>query len=273
MLADQIHTFAELLAPHEDNAGKLTVWINRTRAADLLSPCFFANGLERDRAAVDAALTLPWHNGHVEGANTENKFPKRLMYGRAGHRLLRQVVSRPGADPFHERNPQRAVGRARRRPQAGSFVSMTKLISMTWPGKVSSVMPKTVLAGRWSPKYPGPTSTSVTSRVHAAVSTPDGHASTPSRVARFLDRSHLGGHHRGPRFACSGYRAILCHRFNGPGRPARGSCAGCRGAAARCGSPSSCNPCRPGRDRAGRGAAPTGEESVFQPCSIRNEVT
>jgi len=55
---------------------------------------------------------------------------------------------------FHERSPQRAVGRARRRPQAGSFVSMTKLISMTWPGKVSSVMPKTVLAGRWSPKYP-----------------------------------------------------------------------------------------------------------------------
>jgi hypothetical protein len=44
--------------------------------------------------------------------------------------------------------------RARRRPQADSFVSMTKLISMTWPGKVSSVTPKTVLAGRWSPKYP-----------------------------------------------------------------------------------------------------------------------
>jgi DNA-binding HxlR family transcriptional regulator len=32
-------------------------------------------------------------------------------------------------------------------------------------------------------------------------STPDGHAATPSRVARFLDRSHVGGHQRGPRFA------------------------------------------------------------------------
>ncbi|MFF3488849.1 PP2C family protein-serine/threonine phosphatase [Streptomyces sp. NPDC002701] len=35
VLADQIRAFAELLVPHEDNAGKLTVWINRTRAADL----------------------------------------------------------------------------------------------------------------------------------------------------------------------------------------------------------------------------------------------
>jgi len=92
VLADQIRTFAELLVPHEDNSGKLTVWINRTRAADLPFLHSFANGLERDRAAVEAALTLPWHNGRTEGANTKIKFLKRLMYGRAGHRLLRQVV-------------------------------------------------------------------------------------------------------------------------------------------------------------------------------------
>ncbi|NSL43569.1 transposase [Streptomyces sp. 8P21H-1] len=92
VLADQIRSFAELLVPHEDNAGKLTTWINRTRAADLPFLRSFANGLERDRAAVETALTLPWHNGRTEGANTKIKFLKRLMYGRASHRLLRQIV-------------------------------------------------------------------------------------------------------------------------------------------------------------------------------------
>ncbi|GGY09369.1 hypothetical protein GCM10010358_72780 [Streptomyces minutiscleroticus] len=90
--ADQLRTFAELPAPHEDNAGKLTAWINRTRGADLPFLHSFATGLERDRAAVDAALTLPWHNGRTEGANTKIKLLKRLMYGRAGHRLLRRIV-------------------------------------------------------------------------------------------------------------------------------------------------------------------------------------
>ncbi|MFD7714193.1 transposase [Streptomyces sp. NPDC059786] len=92
VLADQIRTFAELLVPHEDNGEKLTAWITRARSADLPFLHSFANGLQRDRAAVDAALTLPWHNGRTEGANTKIKLLKRLMYGRAGHRVLRQIV-------------------------------------------------------------------------------------------------------------------------------------------------------------------------------------
>ncbi|MEU6540180.1 transposase [Streptomyces sp. NPDC047000] len=67
-------------------------WITRARGADLPFLHSFANGPERDRAAVDAVLTLPWHNGRTEGANTEIKLLKRLMYGRAGHRLLRRIV-------------------------------------------------------------------------------------------------------------------------------------------------------------------------------------
>ena len=92
VLADQIRTFAELLTPHADNAGKLAAWITRTRGADLPFLHSFANGLERDRAAVNAALTLPWHNGRTEGVNTKIKLLKRLMYGRAGHGLLRRIV-------------------------------------------------------------------------------------------------------------------------------------------------------------------------------------
>ncbi|GGV05411.1 hypothetical protein GCM10010502_70380 [Kitasatospora aureofaciens] len=51
-----------------------------------------ATGLARDRAGVDHALTLPWHNGRTEGVNNKIKLLKRQTYGRAGHRLLRQRI-------------------------------------------------------------------------------------------------------------------------------------------------------------------------------------
>ncbi|WP_086018980.1 transposase [Streptomyces viridosporus] len=92
VLAGQIHAFADLLIPREGNAEKLTAWITRSRSADLPFLHSFANGLERDRAAVDASLTLPHHNGRTEGATTKIKLLKRLMYGRAGHCLLRHTI-------------------------------------------------------------------------------------------------------------------------------------------------------------------------------------
>lgn len=50
----------------------------------------FAEGLRRDRAAVEAALALPWSTGPVEGKITKLKLVKRSMYGRGGIGLLRQ---------------------------------------------------------------------------------------------------------------------------------------------------------------------------------------
>ncbi|WP_405192748.1 transposase [Streptomyces anthocyanicus] len=76
----------------EGNAEKLTAWITRSHSADLPFLHSFTNGLERDRAAVDASRTLPHHNGRTEGTNTKIKLLKRLMYGRAGHRLLRHII-------------------------------------------------------------------------------------------------------------------------------------------------------------------------------------
>jgi transposase len=38
---------------------------------------------------VEAALTLPWSTGPVEGRITQLKLIKRQMYGRAGFDLLR----------------------------------------------------------------------------------------------------------------------------------------------------------------------------------------
>ncbi|GAB2785444.1 hypothetical protein GCM10027073_17410 [Streptomyces chlorus] len=51
--------FAQLLAPAEGNDSKLTDWITAVRAADLPHLHSFTNGLELDRAAVDAGLTTP----------------------------------------------------------------------------------------------------------------------------------------------------------------------------------------------------------------------
>jgi transposase len=50
------------------------------RASDLPHLHAFANGLELGRAAVDADLTLPHHNGHTEGVNTRTKRIMRQMH-------------------------------------------------------------------------------------------------------------------------------------------------------------------------------------------------
>jgi transposase len=91
-LADSVSDFAVLLTPAQENAAALTGWTARVRAANLPFLHSYVTGLERDRAAVDAALTLPWHNGRTEGINSKIKMIKRQTYGRAGHPLLRQRI-------------------------------------------------------------------------------------------------------------------------------------------------------------------------------------
>jgi transposase len=48
--------------------------------------------LEKEVAAVQAALTEPWSTGQVEGQITRLKYLKRQMYGRAHLDLLRLRV-------------------------------------------------------------------------------------------------------------------------------------------------------------------------------------
>ncbi|TDC04302.1 transposase, partial [Streptomyces sp. 8K308] len=67
-------------------------WINAVRTTDLPHLHAFVNGLELDRAAVDAGLTLPHHNGRTEGVNTRTKRIMRQMHGRAGFALLRHRI-------------------------------------------------------------------------------------------------------------------------------------------------------------------------------------
>lgn len=78
-----IREFASLLVPDPGNEIGLTKWIAAVRASDLPHLHAFANGLELDRAAVNAALTLPHHNGRTEGVNTRTKRIMRQTHGRA----------------------------------------------------------------------------------------------------------------------------------------------------------------------------------------------
>ncbi|MFT7836773.1 ISL3 family transposase [Saccharothrix sp. BKS2] len=94
-LANLIRGFAALLTPAAGNDAKLTEWIATARAADLPHLRSLTNGLEIDRSAVDAALTLPYHNGRTEGVNTRTKRIMRQMHGRAGFDLLRHRILLP----------------------------------------------------------------------------------------------------------------------------------------------------------------------------------
>nr|WP_247880679.1 transposase [Brucella intermedia] len=59
---------------------KLGAWIDATKTSLVSS---FANGVEKDIAAIRNAIISPWSNGQTEGQITKLKLIKRQMYGRA----------------------------------------------------------------------------------------------------------------------------------------------------------------------------------------------
>jgi transposase len=89
-LTGHIRTFGRMIS--ELQGDRIPQWIKAVRADDLPSLHTFANGLERDLAAVTAGLTLPWSSGVVEGHVNRIKMLKQQMYGRAGFALLTKRV-------------------------------------------------------------------------------------------------------------------------------------------------------------------------------------
>ena len=67
-------------------------WIEVARHSEITELARFAKSLEHDKAAVEAALTLPWSNGMTEGKITKLKLIKRQIFGRTSFDLLRQKV-------------------------------------------------------------------------------------------------------------------------------------------------------------------------------------
>lgn len=79
----------------ERQAPALENWLARATASGIPELQTFATGIERDKPAVAAALSLPFSNGQVEGQVNRLKLIKRMAYGRANFDLLRQRVLAP----------------------------------------------------------------------------------------------------------------------------------------------------------------------------------
>ncbi|TDC07479.1 ISL3 family transposase [Streptomyces sp. 8K308] len=89
-LTGHVRSFARMLTERQGH--RLPQWLDAVRDDDLPSLHTLAAGIERDRDAVIAGLTLPWNSGVVEGHVNRIKMLKRQMFGRAGFRLLRKRV-------------------------------------------------------------------------------------------------------------------------------------------------------------------------------------
>jgi transposase len=92
MALDLADEFTALI--RKRSTGTLAEWLSRAE----ISPCpevrNFAEGIRRDESAVNAAATMRWSNGPVEGHVNRLKTIKRQMYGRAGFSLLKARVVR-----------------------------------------------------------------------------------------------------------------------------------------------------------------------------------
>lgn len=80
---DVVDSFHKML--RSKSKDDLEAWIDRAARSLFAS---FANGVIRDWAAVENAITSMWSNGQTEGQITKLKFIKRQMYGRGKLDLL-----------------------------------------------------------------------------------------------------------------------------------------------------------------------------------------
>lgn len=90
LVAATAQRFAQIIRDRLPDA--LDDWLQHALQSTLREVRSFARGIQRDYAAVKAALTLPWNNGMLEGHINRLKFVKRQMFGRANFDLLRLRV-------------------------------------------------------------------------------------------------------------------------------------------------------------------------------------
>lgn len=87
---DLVQQFAQMLRTRTGE--RLDAWLDEVSDSQIPELQSFAQGIERDKAAVFAGLPLPHSNGIVEGKVNKLKLIKRMGVGRAGFPLLRQRV-------------------------------------------------------------------------------------------------------------------------------------------------------------------------------------
>ena len=76
----------------ERTGEQLDAWLEAVEASHLEAFQSFVTGVQQDKDAVLAGLTLPWSNGPLEGNVNRLKLIKRSMYGRAEFDLLKLRV-------------------------------------------------------------------------------------------------------------------------------------------------------------------------------------
>ena len=94
--------FMQMIREHTGE--QLDTWLSSVEVSHLPELESFAKGIQQDKAAVQAGLTLPWSTGPVEGHVNRLKLIKRSMYGRAKLPLLRARVLHVA-----EKEPSRAA--------------------------------------------------------------------------------------------------------------------------------------------------------------------
>jgi len=105
------HDFARLIRQRQPT--QLEAWLRRAATSALPPFRRFAKGLWADMAAVQAAVTLPWSQGPIEGQINRLKMLKRQMFGRAHLDLLaRRFLLAPHAQRPEQRPQEPAEAQA-----------------------------------------------------------------------------------------------------------------------------------------------------------------
>jgi transposase len=86
---------------------QLEEWLDKVQASHLQVFESFVTGVQQDKNAVLAGLTLPWSNGPVEGQVNRLKLIKRSMYGQADLGLLKRRVLHHNPKSLERKNKKK----------------------------------------------------------------------------------------------------------------------------------------------------------------------
>ena len=107
----------------ERTGEQLDAWLGAVQASHLEAFQTFVTGVQQDKDAVFAGLTLSWNNGPLEGNVKRLKLMKRSMYGRAEIDLLKPRV-------LYQSKKKRDRKSKRKNHQAQQVDRLKKLKSM-----------------------------------------------------------------------------------------------------------------------------------------------
>jgi len=107
----------------ERTGEQLDDWLGAVQASHLKAFQSFVTGVQQDKDAVLAGLTLPWSNGPLEGNVNRLKLIKRSMYGRAEFDLLKFRV-------LYQSKKNRDRKDKKKKKQAQQMISLKKTKSM-----------------------------------------------------------------------------------------------------------------------------------------------